>query len=357
MASRSGAEPPPLIGILAAIDAAWIGAVLGAPVTHVAVEPIGQGTTSAVARVTIDAGARRLVVKLPRAGVSDGGALGFAREVAAYLFLGDAPPLRIPRCHHAAIREDGLFNLVLDDLGEGHWPGDQIAGCSIAEARAVVAELAALHAAYVGDPMLASLEWPRRRRRGASVSAGFYARGAAAIGARLGAALDAECRALIAAAVPLVERWSAAATPHETLIHTDPRVDNIIFGPGDGGIVAHVIDLQQMAVGDPAYDLAYFLTGSLAPADRAACERDLVRDHAAVLRSAGAAIDDAAAWRAYRENALAGLVATVSAAATLPPDAAFDRLLLALVCRNCAAVGELDGLEAAEQRTVRGAAD
>ena len=144
------------------------------------------------------------------------------------------------------MRDDGHFNLILEDLGAGFRPGDQIAGCSIAEAHAVAVELAGLN-------------WPRRRAAGASRSAGFYRQGALVMHARFADTLTP---------ADLVEPWTATVSATQSLIHSDPRVDNILFGTTPAGVAAWLIDLQQMAVGDPAYDLAYFLNSSLAPAER-----------------------------------------------------------------------------------------
>ena len=354
---------PPLLAHIDEISPRWIDQVfahagLHAPlVASLQIEPFGQGTASTVARLTLlYAGdprhaPRTLIAKFPKitatGAAPDAQLLGYEREVMAYRFFQSTPAFRLPKCYFADIRADGVFNLILEELCDDCWPGNQITGCSIAEARAVVDTLAQLHAAYCDTPELHALSWPKRRRQLADQSARLFAAGAAVIRERNRGELGAAALATIDGVAPLVGPWSATTSTPETLIHTDARVDNIIFERTPRGINACLIDLQSMAIGAPAHDLAYFLSGSLEPAERAQCERELVAKHAAVLIAAGAKLDPAMAWERYRQHAIAGLVATVCAAAILPNSPAIDRLLVTLARRNCAAVQELDGIEAA----------
>lgn len=356
---------PVVLEKLEAINPSWIDQVLEqaglrAPrVASLLVEPVGHGTASTVARLSLTyvdptaAAPRTLIAKFPKASVNgeapDAVLLGYEREVAAYRFFGLTPPCRMPKCYFASIRADGVFNLILEELSEACWPGDQITGCSIVEAGAVVQTLAALHGAY--DPAtVADLSWPKRRKDLADQSARMFARGAIVMRERYADQLGDAALTTIDHVAPLVGPWSAVTSPVERLIHTDARVDNVIFEQAPSGIRACLIDLQSMAIGDPAYDIAYFLSGSLEPADRAACERALVETHAATLRESGIVANTAAAWESYRQHAIAGMVATVSAAALLSSSPPIDRLLVALARRNCAAVQELDGIAAAQRR-------
>jgi len=124
-------------------------------------------------------------------------------------------------------------------------------------------------------------------------------------------------------------------------------VDNILFATGSDGLPsAYIIDWQCAGVGDPQFDLAYFLTGSLSPEDRRACERTLIARHALALRTHDASYTDDVALANYRRNVVSGLQATVGAAVAIPSTPQTDALLLALVRRNCAAVADWDALAA-----------
>jgi hypothetical protein len=354
---------PPILDRIEAIAPNWLDQVFvhaglrAAPVASVRCEPVGNGNTSAVQRLTLafkgDPGEAppTLIAKFPKV-AGDGKTIdpeifGYEREVAAYRYFAGAP-FRLPKCYLAQSRPGGAFNLILEELGAGCRPGDQIAGCSIADAEAVVRELTALHAFSWKRPVLAE-SWPRRRAPNAAQSTGLYDQGVLVMRERHAERLGPAAMRALEATAPLVEAWSA--WPLElSLIHTDPRVDNIIFEETPAGLRACLIDLQSIAVGEPACDLAYFLTGSLSPRDRAACERRLVAGHAAAMAVAGADFDPEQAWESYCANAISGLVATVSAAGMLAGEPRADPLIFALAERNCAAVLELDGIAAVERR-------
>jgi hypothetical protein len=323
------------------------------------VVPIGHGNTSAVLRLSLDwsgeAGGlpRTLVAKLPRA-MPNGDSppielFGYEREVAAYREFGPRPPFRIPHCYYGDFDGQG-FVLLLEDLSERGRPGEQIAGCRVDDAWAVVRELAGLHAAYWRRPQLESLAWPRRRWLGSESTHNLYARGAVEMRRRYPGALGETAIGVIEAAAPLVSGWAASRPPIPTLIHADPRIDNVIFEGQPGGVRACLIDLQSMMLGDAAFDIAYLMSGSFETEERAAHERDIVAWHAARIREVDTGYDDATAWRHYCENAVSGLIATVSAAAVLPGDPHVDELLITLARRNTAFVADVGGLEAAARR-------
>lgn len=217
----------------------------------------------------------------------------------------------------------------------------------MAEAEVVVQELGGLHA--WGRQLGAAPAWAKSLATSAPVIGTFYRKGAEAARSHLSAQLDAGMLAVIDGAVPLVEPWLWAASHGDFVIHTDPRVDNFIFRKSGDGVEAYLLDFQQMAMGDPAFDLAYFLTGSIDPTGRPQRERDFVEMHLAVLRSAGVESDAEAAFDSYRQHAISGLVATIAAAGSLELTPQVSELIVALARRNCAAISELDGLEAAQR--------
>jgi aminoglycoside phosphotransferase (APT) family kinase protein len=348
---------------LAGLDEAWLQGVLARAgydardLRLLSTEPVGVGNTSEVARLRLGGALGLLpptmIAKVPRL-MPDGSTppadlFGYDREVAAYRFFGRDPVFRIPRCF-AGEQDAGTFSLLLEELGAGCRPGDQVAGCSIADADTVVAELTAMHARYWRSDEIDALDWANRRWLNAERTAGMFARGVAVMRLRYSDHLDETALALIEAADPLIRGWAATAPFAPTLIHADPRVDNVIF-EADGR--ACLIDLQSISIGDAAFDLTYFLTGSLDPADREACEKRLVRAHAVAIRAVEPAYDDETAWRRYCQFALSGLIATVSAAGLLGERSHVPQIA-ALARRNCAAVAALDGIAGARDRIAEG---
>src|SRR5690606_22033218 len=119
------------------------------------VEVIGtdRGIGGLVARVHLEyapaeAGPPTLVAKLPsedERNRSGGRCLRFPqREVRFYTEIGPTRPLGTPRCHLAAVDDDGDgFILLLEDL-DHLAAGDDLAGCTDAEAEAAIDALAAM---------------------------------------------------------------------------------------------------------------------------------------------------------------------------------------------------------------------
>src|SRR6195256_6825988 len=83
----------------------------------------------------------------------------YLREVSFYRELAHTIAIHTPRAFFAEIDpETDDFVLILEDLAPFRQV-DQLAGCSLDDARTVLAEAAALHAPRWKDPALQSLDW------------------------------------------------------------------------------------------------------------------------------------------------------------------------------------------------------
>jgi hypothetical protein len=323
------------------------------------IAPIGHGTTARTLRVRFaynaDPGVapQSVIVKLPagdpavQRNMDEQGI--YLREVAAYRFFGAGAPGCIPRSYFAGAAPGGAFNIVLEDLAEGWSPGNQIGGCSVEEAEAVVRECTALHLHYWADPALPDLEWPLRLSAIAAPFAERYRQGAALMRSNYADILTDRELDLIDEAASLIESFYARPPRYSTLIHGDPRVDNILFRHGPRGVEAKLLDFQVAGIGDPLFDLAYFLSGSVDPAARRIHERRLVAEHAHAMATADASYDADEAWERYCAHGIVALAATGVAAAVIGRSAYIDRLLVTLAQRNCAAIRDLDGLSHARR--------
>jgi hypothetical protein len=347
---------PPLLETAGEITAAWIErafAAGGAVVPQrVAIEPtitpIGNGTSGQACKVhlgynvgTVTA-PTDVIAKFGRtSGVSPGRSPG-ERERLTYELLGNDAPFRKPRLYFGATDESGLTNLILEDLSSTTRPGDQIAGCSIDEARAVVRELAAFHAAWWEDEATFAHDWLIDHRD----MLPLYNIGADKLVPWLGSRVSPGDLALVEAFRARCGDWLAVRPRRRTLIHSDPRVDNVLFEDTADGIAAWIIDWQLPSVGDPQHDVAYFLSGSISPQDRRACERDLVVEHASLIRRTVPDYSDEEALESYRRNVVSGLWLTVIAAAAIAQSEHNANLICALLERNGAAIRDWDALTA-----------
>lgn len=350
--------PPGLIAGAEGITAAWLQSVfqhagVDAPrISMVSTAPIGAGNLSAahVARVTYNANAAKAVPSVVCKLTSGIGqaldiaeAYGvYAREVAVYRFFGDTPPLHVPRCYLAKVSEDGRgINLVLEDLSTRTRAGNQVAGCSVADARAVVGEFARLHSAYWQSPDLDSADWLYDRAGKADATAEGYPQGAAEFRQRFAGRIDADVLDAMDRFAPKVADWvrtHSAGGP--TLIHGEARVDNVLFEDGAHGPTAWLIDWQFADRGSPMFDTAYFLAGSLSVEDRRACEHELIAMHQAAIAQVDPFYTLDRALADYANALPFALITTVGSALAVPAGETTDALLTALLTRNVAALAD-----------------
>ena len=287
-------SPPALVSTGEGISADWLQRAFSAGgvvapqrlAMEPEVTPIGHGTTSETVKIraTYNSGTitapRTAICKIGR---PSAGSLSttspFERERRAYDLFGSDPGFRIPRAYFNQSDETGLCNLLLEDLSETGRAGNQIIGCSANDARAVLRELAHLHCAWWEKPDLVQEDWMSQPHRVLPA----YGKGAAIIGDWLGSRISAHEIAVVDRFGEMAERWLGAVPPRQTLIHGDPRVDNILFETGEDGSRACLIDWQNLRVGDPQYDVAYFLSGSVSPEIRRASERALLAEYVAII--------------------------------------------------------------------------
>ena len=75
--------------------------------------------------------------------------------------------------------------------------------------------------------------------------------------------------------------------PPRTIVHGDFRLDNLFFATPEGGDPLTVIDWQLASRARGVFDVAYFICGTVPPAERKANEMDLLRMYHSVLAENG----------------------------------------------------------------------
>lgn len=303
------------------VTAGWLAAATGLAVETITIERIGVGigVSSAVyrARLTGSGCPEAVVVKLPAlddAAVFTSTMLRmYLREAGFFSELAAQAPLRVPACFHASVDQDtSQFVLVMEDLG-GLRSVDQVVGMTIPDAERAVDGLARWHATWWGQA-------DELAEAGLTVSLGdeiykavlpiVFAEGWEKLGAELEipAAIRAVGPRWVEAMPRLLDGLAEAPT---TMIHGDYRADNLFF-EADGSVAA--VDFQLIGTGHAAYDLAYFVTQSLDPADASSQERALFDRWIAGLAGAGVPAGDlTGCWEQYRVAALFCLVYPVVA--------------------------------------------
>lgn len=344
----------PIVTDVSGLTAAWVSEALGTAVTEVVAEQVGTGQIGTCYRLRLtgtDVPAS-VLVKLPAAdqGSRDLLAGAYRGELIFYAEIAPTVAVRVPACHFAVIAPDsGDFTLVMEDLAPAV-QGDQIAGCSVDQARDAVVNLAGLHGPRWSDPTLEDFDHlALSGPEDAAMLAELAGPTTELFIDGLGDLLAAEDVDTLRSCVPVIEAWSLARSERFALVHGDYRLDNLMFAPaGAGPAVPPVVavDWQTLSLGLPARDLAYFVGTSLDPAVRASSERDLVAAYHAALTSygvSGHSLEEC--WDDYRFAMVQGpLVATFGCAYGTRSERG-DRMFATMVARSCAAIRELGTLD------------
>jgi hypothetical protein len=331
------------------LTSSWVSEALGRSVEVVSVEPVGTGQIGACYRVGLAAPAApsSLLAKLPAAdpGTREMLAGAYRGEVTFYADLAATVSVTVPTCSYAAMRPGtGEFTLLLEDLAPAV-QGDQLAGCSVARARAAVTNLAGLHAPRWCDPTLTtvvglSLNGPDD----AAMLAELYGPATEIFVDGLASLVAEEDVATLRACVPVAEQWALARAERFGLVHGDYRLDNLMFDPDDEAVV-WAVDWQTLSLALPARDLAYFLGTSLSVADRRECERELVAAYHQAL--VGHGVSDypvETCWDDYRFALVQGPLVAVFGYAYGTRTERGDRMFAAMAQRACAAIRDQDTL-------------
>lgn len=329
------------------ITDAWLSAALGREGLKVTgTERIGTGQMSQNHRVTFTANGgapETVVVKLasddPTSRATGVGMGAYWREISFYRQLAERLGPPIPTCHLAAYDDaDGWFTLVLEDVPGAH-QGDQIAGCTLDEARSAVATLARIHAPVLGDMHVGSADYlnqpnPLNQQLMAAVLPGFLERYAGR--------LAPEHVEVIERFAAVMDAWEADQRPPLGLIHGDYRLDNLLFSDGE----CKVVDWQTLSWGPAVYDLSYFLSAALEPEDRRAHEEELVRlYHDGLLAHGVRTLTWEQCWEEYRRQTFGGIRMSVIAAMVVERTERGDDMFMASVARNAQQILDLDALE------------
>ena len=331
----------------------WLGAALGgAPVETVELEAIGTGQMSDSTRVKIGyraghpGGPASVVLKSASSDESSratGVGLGiYEREVRFYRELAPRIGGPLARCYLAAIGQDGSFTILLEDLAPAQ-QGDQIAGCSVEQARVAVEALARLHAPVFADPQLGATPW---LNQGNVLTQGLVTQLLAAFQERYEGRVAPEHVEVCERFVASLDGWTAGRRPPLGLVHGDYRLDNMLFGSADAPRPFAVVDWQTVSWGDVMTDASYFIGGSLTLEDRRAHEQELLRVYHDALQEHGVrGFGWEECWEGYRRQSFLGVLMTVAPAMLVQRTERGDEMFLVTLARYAQQVLDLEALE------------
>jgi Ecdysteroid kinase-like family len=275
---------------------------------------------------------------------STGVGLGiYQREILFYREVAPRVGGPVAPCH-VAVHDpaNGWFTLLLEDAAPAV-QGDQIAGCTVDEARLAMRELARLHAPVWNDVELDHSEW--------------IGQSSAVTGDVIRALLDGfieryddriapEHRAIIEDVVERIDPWLADRTRPFSIVHGDYRLDNMLFGRAGSARPLTVVDWQTVSWGAPLLDAAYFVGAGLPRDDRRAHEQALVREYHQNLLALG--VGDFAweeCWEGYRRNSFHGVVMSVVAPMLVVRTERGDDMFMTSVARYAQQIIDLQAVD------------
>lgn len=262
-------------------------------VTNLRYERLGAGQVADTYRLSFDLvgqPAQTLVLKVTsldeKSSSTGRDQQNYLREVRYYQKLGDSVDVTTPKCIHAEIDDDETeFALLLEDLSPCV-VGDQLVGCTLAQAESVIDEAAKLHAPVWGSPELEQMSWLPTVRSVIPAELTYWPTVMDKVRKRYGALIEEKI-------YEVGDRFYANAgrfyelqrRARWTLQHGDFRPDNLLFDASGGKVSVAVVDWQTVQRGPGALDVSYFLGGALTPELRRAHERDLIaRYHDGLVR-------------------------------------------------------------------------
>ena len=332
----------------------WCSEALGRTITTLTSTPIGVGVglVGQLARLELDGpdGSSTMIAKLAAPTEETrfvASALNmYGREVGFYTELASRTSIPHPVCYYAAhdpVTQDTV--LLLEDVSPRGRAFDQVAGCTVTEARPAIRTLARLHACFwdeagIGDTpwllrlgdspypdavtMAFDLAWPRTQEL-------FPDEITPAVRA-FGDQYTTRIPALFA----------KLSEPPLVLSHADWRLDNLFFTPADD-VVA--VDWQLIDRSVAPRDLAYLVTQSLNVETRDGYEQAFTA-YVDDLADQGVEPDADWAWDMYRYGTMLGFVYPVIVAGGLTiEDPRHVALAHALLVRSLRAIDLLDAFD------------
>ncbi|MFZ0228390.1 MAG: phosphotransferase [Mycobacterium sp.] len=338
-----------------AVTPEWMTAVLArngiaATIGRVTTEPVGTGQMGSCYRLFIsyDAGVGpdRLIVKLPATDAASraAGQLGYRCETTFYREIAERLRLDIPRCYFAAMNECGDgFTIVLEDLAPAQ-QGDQITGCTVDQARAAAVNVAGLHAPTWNDPSLRELDWliPDLAAY-PEVAAAFLVDATKQFLERYTVTRDTA--ATLQRFADRFVDWATGRPEPFAMLHSDYRLDNLLFAASDAARPVVAVDWQVVMVGLPLRDVAFLVATGLSTESRRRGEKGIVDAYHRRLVELG--VDGYSAercWEDYRYGLFQCPFITVLGAFVAQPTVRGDEMFTVMAERSAAAITDLDAM-------------
>jgi hypothetical protein len=309
------------------IDSDWLNSVLSKPSLEiVSIESVGTGQVASALRIVakeIDnpSAIVTYVAKTPsedektRQGAIAGGI--YLRELRFYEQLAERSLINVPEVFYSDYdKETGNFILLMEDMAPAE-QGNQLQGCSVAQAELAMTEIAKLGGSSWQNQEAFDLDWMPGSLAdylNAEIAEGLWA----LFVGKHSAGFSNEEKAVATEFVSQFDNYLKRSVRRQCLVHCDYRIDNMLFASSKGGKAISTVDWQTLTVGSATFDAAYFIGTSLPTELRRQHEKALLERYHSELMHYGAtnySFDDC--WQDYRGFSFSGFVMALVASATV----------------------------------------
>ncbi|MEO1967987.1 MAG: phosphotransferase [Sphingomonadaceae bacterium] len=308
-----------------AVSEAWLGDRLGCTIETMHWEPIGTGQVGDSVRFHLQVdktgkvGPKSVAAKFAAADATSRGTATmfglYTKEVGFYRDIIVTLDVRAPKVHFADVSGDGSeCLLVFEDLGPARG-GDQVAGCSLEDARAAIVQAARIHGPSWQRPEVLDRPWIATKEGLPDQLIPLYAQAQAIFYDRYATSLEPELMAVCARFAEVAPLWFHRPTEKLCIVHGDFRLDNMLFDIKGGTEPIAILDWQTVAVGNPLVDIGYFLGCGIGDKLRSRHEFELLTLYRGEMANYGVQFTDDVFRRDYRIGALHGLSTAVFSAA------------------------------------------
>jgi aminoglycoside phosphotransferase (APT) family kinase protein len=223
--------------------------------------------------------------------------------------------------------------------------GDQLLGCTVAQAAAAMDAAAGLHGPRWGDTSLNDCAWLSREELIPAFIENYRTM-VEPFCERYAETLPGDVTQVARHFGQHIRAYYAQQRRPWTIAHGDFRPDNMLFAARGGTLPVVVLDWQTTTLSPGVTDVSYFLGAGLLEKTRQQEEESLLRRYHEGLRAHG--VRDYSwqtCWRDYRFFAAQGLITAVCAAMQTTPDPRSDKMFTAMAQRHARQMLDLGTLD------------
>lgn len=333
------------------------GTISDAKIQSVTWEPIGTGQVGDSARFHLaydgsPNGPATVAGKFPAENPTSRGTAAmmglYAKEVRFYRELAPKLDVRVPQTYAADVSEDGgTFVLLFEDLAPLRG-GNQLDSCSLKDAQHAIRQAAALHAPSWHNDAILTLDWLQPQEAITAQIKTLYPQAHAIFAERYAGTLEPEFMA-VCEGLAASDAWLTRDHPKISLVHGDFRLDNMLFGIGQGAEPIAILDWQTLGIGHPMTDIGYFLGCGIGDELRRRHESELLDLYCAEMAARGVVLTRNDIWRDYVIGGLHGVSTAVFSAAFVERTERGDANFLSMARGACALALEHGSLQMLEE--------